>query len=86
MDVENSSDGGSKRVAPTFVTKAELADYLEAQADLIEQMAEAPNSDPELLGEIAARFAEVAREHELSFVAERFDRLLPPGVTGTLGD
>ena len=63
----------------TFSTKASLADYLEAQADELETLAVEPDSSRQVIvAIIAERLADVAREHGLEFVAERFDRFRPP--------
>ena len=70
---------------PTFATKAELADYLEAQADEVERLAAGAEGDRRLVEELAARFAALAREHELEFVAERFDSFAQDSATGTHG-
>jgi hypothetical protein len=62
-----------------------MADYLEAQADELERLEQASAGDVRLVEELAARFAELARAHQLEFVAERFDRFIRSAATGTHG-
>ena len=70
----------------SFVTKADLANYLESQAEILAQLAVDDPAASQRIWEIAARFAEVARAHELDFVASRFDLFKPSAATGTNGD
>jgi hypothetical protein len=74
MSVE-SPDDPPQPSPPPYASRAQLADYLEAQADDLEALASAEPGDPRLVAELAVRFALIAREHELTFVAERFERL-----------
>ena len=67
-------------------SKAGLADYLEAQADELERLARDGGPAQQVIVAIMAeRLGDVAREHGLGFVAERFDRFRPPAATGTEG-
>jgi hypothetical protein len=80
---ENTQSDG---LEVSFATKAQLADYLESQADILAQLAKDDPGAHQRIWEIAARFAEVARAHELEFVASRFDRFKPSAATGTNGE
>jgi hypothetical protein len=82
----NRSPGVPPSIPPNATpSKAQLADYLVAQADELEKLAAGSEGDLRLVEELAVRFAEVARANQLEFIAERFDRFRRSDATGTHG-
>jgi hypothetical protein len=65
----------------TFATKAQLEDYLEAQALEIEREAARGSVDP-ALRDIAISFSDLARATGLQTMALRFERFLERNDTG----
>ncbi len=78
------SDDQQPQTLRTLASKAQLADYLEAQADQLERERPDDRYAP-ALAELALSFAELAEAHELDFVSERFRRLLGRKANGTDG-
>lgn len=70
--------------APT-PSKAEIADYLEAQADELKRVLSADPEQRKMVADVAERLAHLARQHGLEIVARRFDGLKTPAATGTHG-
>jgi hypothetical protein len=85
MSVERTPNDPAARAPGSQPNRAQLADYLEAQADELDKLQTAMPNDGRLVAELAMRFAEVARAHGLAFIAERFDRFQRPAATGTHG-
>jgi hypothetical protein len=82
MSASRPPDDQKPQTVRTFATRAQMADYLEAQAAELERTG---SFDPPLQ-DIALSFADLARSHRLPAVAMRFEQLVKSKATGTNGD